>query len=269
MEMNVDHIDLPPSWEWKYSRFVQALVAPKDYEEAFHVAMTRTALVLNREQALMKQLCLPRYQLGWYREAACWLRVIVEEQGAEIFKEVFQTRVSFWATIPCVKSSKGQFFLKSPAVSTEITTTRAIQEIMPERTLEVVGVSEQLGSFISKEFETVYFRKEDDERTLRFAMVQELASMQLASIQHKDVLRAAGCTFLDPEELIAEMDDWIADASLWEDIPAMRGCLRDLAPQLKTRLQRLQEYNVPLTLTHGDFSFRNVGFRRNKNGEKR
>lgn len=268
LEKHVDHIDLPPGWDWKHVGFVHSLEAPKEYDRAFEKSMIQTGALMIREPSLMRELSQPRHQQGWIRRAGLWLKDVAMEQGATVENVVCQVRVSPCSTILSVKSTSGRFFLKSPNDGpTEIKITVAIQQIMPDRTLEVVGVSEELNSFVSKEFETVYERK-DEESRLHFMMVRELASLQLASVEHKEALMATECPLLGPEELILELDEWLADAGLWTATPPIMKSLEKLAPHMKELLLGLQDYNIPLTLTHGDFARRNVGFKKSSQDEQ-
>ncbi len=74
-----------------------------------------------------------------------------------------------------------------------------------------------------------------------------------------------------PDELAYEMDNtWVMEnerlsQNLWGRIKTMARSF----PLLKAQLESLKKYNIPLALTHGDFSRRNVGFCADKKGKEK
>ena len=139
---------------------------------------------------------------------------------------------------------------------------------MPERTLDVVCVSRELGSFVSKEFEHAYIRDEDD-KSLLPASLKALGEVQRESLRHREKLIRAGCVSLGVRELITEIDFWMDDELLRKEMRYLMSTAVKFAPVVKARLMKLQDFNVPLTLTHGDFSKRNVGFKKGAAGEEK
>ena len=152
-----------------------------------------TVKVLTKNKSLMQQLWEPRHQRGWYGKASKWLTEQVEQDGGRVEGNVSQCAMTFASTILQVESTKGRYFLKAPAAgSDEIKVTHTVQKLMPERTLDVVGISEELGSFVSRELRLLLNRQES-EAILRGAGLKMLVDFQLESIKYVSMLKKVEC----------------------------------------------------------------------------
>lgn len=261
---------LPDSWEWKDVQFLATLSADKDYDDAFDSMVAHAVKFLQEDLPKAKDCWQPRHQMGWHKNATEWLTEIVKNQGETPLDPITQFRMNISSTLLKARCADGRaFFLKAPtAGSNEIQITKAVYDLMPQRTLELVDVSTPLGSFVAKEFDTVY-RQSEDRRAMSRIMLKALVEMQLESIQHRTGLINRGCPLLGIPELEKAIDTMAHDEDLTAKKPVMMKMVQEGVPKVKELLNSLKQYNIPLTLTHGDFGKRNVGFVTDADGGRR
>ncbi len=193
LECHVESFVLPDGFAWKNSSFVREAQAPSKFDDFFERARPLTCRVLDKDESLMKELWQPHHQLGWHAKASKWLMKCAKKKWRHVTGIVEQHRMNITSTILKVDSDKGGFFLKAPtAGSDEIQTTRAIVKVMPQHTLDVVDICEELDYFVMRKV-GLWPNRSDMEMQLLSEAVKALAEMQLASVELTESLIENGC----------------------------------------------------------------------------
>ncbi|KAI0566459.1 Aminoglycoside phosphotransferase [Gracilaria domingensis] len=262
VEPHIEIQQLPNNCQWKDAQFVSSIKADESYDTALHVVIERVNAVLTRDESLFRLLREPRHQMGWHSKVCRWLTALVEDNGSAVRSEVIQVKVGPSCNTLKVNSSDGWFYLKAPHGDTsEIVITSSIATLFPEFTIQMLGVSMEHKAFVTREFQ------EEEDFEVQDAL-KTLAALQQASIASKDHLIKTGCPVRGPREMLAAVRKWSSDPKYIERGYKQRE-LKRLIPSLAKMLTRLQEFNLPLTLTHGDFAMRNIGFKTDPRGKKR
>lgn len=247
---------LPKRWDWKDTSFIATLISADELD--IHLLSKRAVQFLEDEVCDTENLWQPRHQLGWFSKASAWLKETVEANGGELTDRVRQVQASLTSTVLKAVSTNGTFYLKAPSVgANELEMTQALLRLMPEYILQVVAFSAELGSFISKEFdELLDTDDEEEDEAIGKSMLTALGDMQLASLKFKEDLIESGFPLLGIPQLIDEIENLEDNKHL--DGSFQTG-LREISPLLIAQLRKLEVYNIPLVVTHGDFSVSNCG----------
>ncbi|KAI0565208.1 Aminoglycoside phosphotransferase [Gracilaria domingensis] len=241
---------------WQDCSFVQALNT-SDNDSLIGVTV-RVVEFLEKEILVLRSIWQPRHQLGWHKMACEWLQRVAEDDNAHVFGPVVQCRMNCMSTILRVSSDKGAYFLKSPVFGTnELQITQAISRVLPSMTLTVVGMSDELASFASREFIPLENRSEEQALQL---LINCLGSLHKASLEQKERLVREGCVVLDSSALLTELRRWRDDPR--GNLCALMSDFESIIPLVEARLRDLDEYDIPLTLTHGDVSISNAGLKK-------
>lgn len=269
VEPQVPLVDLPVSWGWKDETFLWSLLGKETDDQSFEYIIKRAVTFLSQDLDSIVYNWQPRFQPGWYKKACTWLEKVVQAEGHTTEGPVEQVRMTIASTVMKAKCSNGdEYYLKAPLRIEEIKLTKTIEEILPLWTVQTVAESKSLHCFVSKGFETAN-RRDPEAEEVSSDMIRALGEMQIASLRHTDSLVEQGCPLLGVPQLIADLDELIFGEVLPVKRPSMVRNARSWAPEIYSLLRILEEYNIPLTLTHGDFSKGNVGFIRNSDGTER
>lgn len=255
-QISLSDLSLKPHVAWKDASFVASLLKSSDgcmeNRSALEVALT----YMRTWPDHMAKHCDPRYQFGWFDASARWLRAEVARHGATPTGPIVQEHISSTSTLLSLACSTGTFYLKSPAVGCEeATITAAVAALFPEDTVDVLGTSKELHSFIMHGFDHVDLKRSHDE-----AFVRKLGHLQLQSLQHLDTLKAAGCEERGPDEIAEKLREWANDDSerMRNIFGVTLSTFKERVPLVVALCLHLRTYNIPLTLVHGDFAKHNA-----------
>ena len=264
--------ELPCGWEWQDVEFLRAHESSfsRDTDSVVDDCgpeiVKRVTKFLEKDLTGMTTLWQPRFRYGWHDKALTWMKAVIASDGGEARGKFRQYRFDGACTILTVETNSGKYFLKgTDSGSGEVDMTACVSKVMPDRTLDVVSVSNELQSVISRELNVL---KDCDQSITKEECLTFLGRLQLDSLHHLEKLEAGGFQVLGPRELCNAVDSWIVDEDLIEGQPYLMGVYAELAPKLKAEVERLQEYNIPLTITHGDFASRNLGLKKGRDGSQ-
>ncbi len=154
LDCNIDMstLKLPENYKWQDSEFVKGISVPEKYDENIEWMLKKTAQVLDKDEWITKMLWQPQHQTGWFAKASKWLEECVRMDGAKVVGRVSVFRVWEASSILTVNSDKGYYFLKAVcAGSNELVKTVTISKLFENLTVDVMGVCEELGSFVTRE----------------------------------------------------------------------------------------------------------------------
>ncbi|CDF33331.1 unnamed protein product [Chondrus crispus] len=263
---------LPCGWEWQDVEFLRAhdisfsRDTDSDVDDRGPKIVKRVTQFLEKDLTSMTALWQPRFRYGWHEKALTWMKAVIASDGGEVGDKFRQYRFDPACTILTVETNIGKYFLKgTDPGSGEVDMTACVSKLMPDRTLDVVSVSNELQSVISRELNVM---KDCDQSITKKECLRFLGRLQLDSLHHLEKLEAGGFQVRGPRELCNAVDSWIVDEDLFEDQDYLMGVYAKFAPKLKAEIERLQEYSIPLTLTHGDFASRNLGLKKGGDGSQ-
>lgn len=256
VESHIDAFDLPENAAWKDATFVSSLLEVQPEKRTLHACLDVVLNCMQPESSILASLRSPRDQYGWFRKAANLLTSAVSSEGAKVSGSVIQEHVSLTSTLLKVDSSDGWFFLKAPALGcNEVTITSTVASLFPQSTPEVVTTCDDLNCIVLKEFTEIQMEDTDIGD-----MARKLGHMQLQSMQHLSKLRDGGCPVRGPADIAMKIDEWTREKGTGQIFNSLHGMFRNIAPELKRLCSQLDNYRIPLTLVHGDFSLQNATF---------
>ena len=243
-------IDLPEGAHWKDASFMPSAFPNRD-DSTVRFIVGRLEACLDDSREFLESLSDERYRPGWFERASRFVVELTACQGEIIEDRVFQRHVTPTSTILQLNSSKGCFFLKSPTTGcNETRTTAIVAELFPDVCPDIVGISEELKCFVSREF--------DDETPVdtRDAVIT-LGKLQLDSINHIGCLKEAGCPMHNLREIAKVANKWPEDLRKFE---LNSDPLTSLLPVIEELCEEAKEFRIPVTLVHGDFATSNVAY---------
>ncbi|MFI7606363.1 phosphotransferase [Micromonospora sp. NPDC049366] len=195
------------------------------------------------------------YRPGWFAAACAWLDETLAERGAGRTGPVAQIRHWTTSTVLRAPTTDGAVFLKAslPVLADEPRVIAELARSWPRAVPEVLADSPRRGWWLSADFGAQPPARDGG------AALRMLARMQTATVDRTDPLRAAGVPRLTLDDLAARAPAVTRRAELWG---ARGGAnLTGVAMWLQDRCAELDEFDLPLTLVHGDLHPGNVADR--------
>ena len=249
--------NLSTDCSWHDVKFLNGLLekAPRG-EDKFDCLKTVIGVLQSPEQ-FISSLREPRHKYGWHERASQWLCSVAEEDGASQLVQVTQHSMGPTSTILEAKYKNGSYFLKSPVFGTqEIEITEKVCKLFPGNTAVFLDKSYDLHSFVSRGF--VHTRISEDDAP-KIAM--EMGSLQVSSIDYVADLESAGFRRRGPLELYEACEEWMSSPITERAFLGRIGELQEAIPKLKELCLKLEDYNIPLTLVHGDLVPHNATYK--------
>lgn len=258
MENHTTNFDLPQMASWKTAQFLSSLLEGQNLTDDCRACFEDIFYYLTHPEAFETSLTDQRYQFGWYDRALSWFNKVIFTEGHEgNLRNVVQHQVVATSTVIRLDAEEGSFYLKAPAVGLkEVSITRKIAQLFPALSPEIVDVSPELNSFVSASF----FKMRIDESQYR-EMVFTLATVQLGSINVLGELESSGCEVRTPRQMVMKLEEWKDDMQVREVLGDLYSKYVVFVPRISQLLNRLDSFNLPLTVVHGDFSDGNIAFR--------
>lgn len=190
---------------------------------------------------------------GWYPKISNWMVDLADRMSMTGIKT--PTQVQTWARSSTMRleTDDGNLFFKAVPqfFSYEPVITRVLSIRYPDRAPDVRAVHVENGWMLMREFQgetlTHIENIENWERAIK-----EFARMQIDMVSNTQSLVALGVPDRNIDYLASQVERLMNDlpASLTED---EKYKLRMMSSTLRSMCFELAEFNIPLTLTHGDF----------------
>ncbi|MFI6263562.1 phosphotransferase [Micromonospora sp. NPDC051006] len=201
----------------------------------------------------------PWYRAGWLAAATDWCDTALAERGVRRTGPAAQIRHWTTSTVLRVPTTGGAVFLKAslPHLAAEARVVTELARWWPRAVPEVLAHSSAHGWWLSADFGAQPPARDGS------AALRTLARMQTASIERTDSLRAAGAPLSTLDDLAARVPTLTRRGELWDAARAGadRAALTGVAMWLQDRCAELDEFELPLTLAHGDLHPGNVADR--------
>ncbi|MEM9954820.1 MAG: phosphotransferase [Chloroflexota bacterium] len=189
----------------------------------------------------------------WYRQVADWMVDLADRMSMTDIQIPKQMRVWARSATMRLKTEQGALIFKAVPefFSYEPVVTRVLSIRYPDRAPDVKAVHVDKGWMLMSEVEGSTLTHIDDVKIWERA-VKEFARMQVDLISNTQSLVALGV----PDRNVDYLGSQIS--RLMRNLPDVltddeRTKLQQLAPTLRSMCHELSEFNIPLTLTHGDF----------------
>lgn len=259
MDGSVEDLTLPRYAEWKDIRFLSSLSIDSqsshfgsDIERIFEVAVR----YMETTAASTMLLLDPRHRPQWFRKAKTFFLSVLSSDGVKTWGPVSQEHVSSTSTLLRVNSNRGPYYLKSPALGSQETPISVeLSSLFPRNTPKVVGTCTELNCFAMKGFTHVDLEEKDALR-----VVETLGNIQLQSVQYKDRFRKIGCKVRDLQGLLEKVKQWANGEGIFYGCHQQVEEMRQLVPIVTDMCKRLEEFNIPYTLVHGDVALSNATY---------
>lgn len=253
---DVKNFKLPANAEWKDSHDVTVLLESIEDREPLRQVMETVLKCLQSKSSILLFISDSRHRRGWFRKANAFLVSALSLDGAVVSGRVIQQHMSSTSTLLKVKSSQGWYYLKEPALGCmEVATTAKIASLFPESSPTILRTCDELNCFVSKGFTHVPLDNKDIP-----SLVQKLGSIQLKSLEHLEALQEAGCPCRDLQALANKIKCWVSGEGVVAFHGEALGQPRFMAPILIDMCHRLDNFNIPLTLVHGDLALSNATY---------
>ena len=212
-----------------------------------------------REQALLQQLpaddapdTLPWMRKGWFQQAEATLNDIAERMDMLPIAPVRQQLHSNRACVLSVETSAGVLTFKAvpEAFSYEPVITRVLSLRYPGRTPDVRAVNIEQGWMLMRGLQGELLQSQADILPWRDAM-RHFAEMQIDLSRNTAALIALGLADRHVDQIASQIDHLLYDlpATLAPDVAeGLRGAGR----HLRNLCFDLLDYQIPLSLVHGD-----------------
>lgn len=189
---------------------------------------------------------------GWYPKISHWMIDLADRMSLTEIEAPTQVRSWARSATMKIKTKEETLYLKAVPhfFSYEPVITRVLSIRYPERAPDVRAVHVENGWMLMREFEGTPLTHIDDIEVWKRA-VKEFARLQIDLIKNTQSLVALGVPDRNVDYLASQITRLMQDLpnSLTEDEKIQ---LQRFAPTLRGMCHELAEYNIPLTLTHGD-----------------
>lgn len=208
---------------------------------------------------------VPWSRAGWFSTAAAWIGQEMERLEIQATGPVEQVRA--WARSCTLRAptSQGWLYFKAvpPHFASEPIITRILEQRHPGSIPQVLAMDVDKGWMLMRDFGGRPLNLVPDIAHWETALAH-YAEIQRDIAQHVAALVAIGCPDRPVDQLVAQIDRFLGDrAALLPGTPddlteAEAAELAGCAHTLKVLCYDLLEYQVPLSLEHGDFWAGNV-----------
>ena len=216
------------------------------------------------EQGVIPPLRAPNARSGWRQAAERWIESQVMALGYPLTGPIIQIKNWFLSCILCAPTTQGKVYFKasnrSPLMVNEAQITQALARLFPAALPAPLAIAPAQDWMLLADFGQELGWQAPVET--REAVLQAFARLQIATATRIDELLAMGCIDRRLPILAAQVDPLLTDSAMLAYVDAeQQAQLRAAAPILKALCARLDQYNVPATLVHGDMHMSNVAAR--------
>ena len=208
----------------------------------------------------------PWTQTGWWRQVLPWIDAQLAYQGRTRLGPPRQIRTSQLSSVSQMSTDGGEVYFKAvPAYfRLEMRLTPWLERHFPTRIPRALGVDPARGWMLLSEFEGAPLGAQTSLEAVQQAL-RDYAELQIACIPHLEALRSLGV----PDHPLERLSEQI-HALLYDDFtlhrPGARQFLtgeqierlRGFELELERRVARLEAFDLPNTLEHGDLWQNNV-----------
>lgn len=257
-ECHLKHLPLPRHAAWKKSSFLTSLLQNSEISDDSRFCIEDVLRYLREPQSLVSVCVDQRYKYGWYERAATWfLSSVFGEGRSGLRRSIVQEQVIATSTVMRVDTNRGAFYLKAPALGlNEVSITTKIVSLFPDSSPTIIATSTELNCFIARGFHKV-----DLDESRYAELVKKLAYFQFGSLNFIEDLKEAGCDVRSPRRMAERLQEWAGDRDMERTFNDMFPKYRSYVPVFVELLGKLNAFNLPLTLVHGDFSNGNAAFK--------
>lgn len=201
---------------------------------------------------------VPWGRRGWFREAAKWVEGELGRLGLEALGPVQQMRAWVRSCTLYVETSGGRVYFKAvPGLfSYEPVITRVLAQRHPGRAPQVLAINQRNAWMMTRDFGGTPLTEIEQPEVWAQAL-RDYARIQIDLTQHTQGLVALGCPDRHVDRLAAQIDYLLADLPP-EVPPAMQQSLGEALGWMRNMCWDLADFNVPLSLTHGDLWAGNI-----------
>jgi aminoglycoside phosphotransferase len=190
---------------------------------------------------------------GWFSKVGDWMADLADRMAMNNIGKPEQMRV--WARSAAIRlvTGDGTLYLKAvpSAFSYEPVITRVLSIRYPNQTPDVRAVHVDNGWMLMRDFGGKSLSQIDDIDVWKKA-VRQFAKMQMDMVGNTQSLVALGVPDRNVDYLSSQIDRLMVD--LPDTLSHIEKVdLRRIASTLKAMAMELVEFNVPLSITHGDF----------------
>lgn len=196
-------------------------------------------------------------RIGWYSRAEAWIREQLHQLAVEV-KSIKQLRSWVRSCVMRVETDDGNYYFKAvPGMfSYEPVITRVLYLRHPRNTPEVVAVDVENAWLLMREFEGTPLNRIIDLSLWENAL-KTFAEIQIDLVPRTQNLIGLGFPDRHVDQMISQLDHLLADLPDYlqdEEVRELEG-YRDTIRQM---CWDLMDYELPLSLGHGDFWSGNV-----------
>lgn len=257
-ECHLEQLRLPQHAAWKNYLFLSSLLDDSCRAEDSRMCIQDVMRYLREPRSLISACTDPRYQYGWYDRAVAWfLSSVSGRDWKSSGTMVLQEQVIATSTVMRADMNGARFYLKAPALGlNEVSITAKIASLFPNSSPSIIATSTELNCFIARGFHKV-----DLDESRYAELVKKLAYFQFESLNFIEELKRAGCDVRSPKRMAKKLQEWSSDRDMERMFKDLFSDFKSYVPIFVELLGRLNAFNVPLTLVHGDFSGGNAGFK--------
>lgn len=202
---------------------------------------------------------------GWFRTAAVWIHTQLKKLGVTPISPIEQVQVWARSCTLRVDTTEGRFYFKAvhPLFAVEPVLTRVLAKRYPDNLPQVVAVDGARGWMLVRDFGGERL-DECQDITQWEAALRSFARLQVDMVSHTGSVIAMGCHDRQVDNLTIQLDRLLVDkAALFPGSEADLSAaeyqrLVALAPRLRSMAYALMDFNVPLSLEHGDLWSRHI-----------
>lgn len=192
----------------------------------------------------------PWYRPGWYARAVDWLDATLAAQGVRRTGPAAQIRHWTTSCVLCAPTTAGRVFLKAglPHLAHEPRLIAHLARTWPDVVPRVLGDSPEDGWWLSADFGAQPPARDAT------AALRTLARVQAGTVGRTDPLNELGCPTLTLDDLAARVPALLRRPRLWQPAGEPdRARLTRVGMWLQDRCAELDDFDLPLSLVHGDF----------------
>ncbi|WP_105188196.1 phosphotransferase [Pseudoalteromonas sp. T1lg48] len=197
----------------------------------------------------------------WLERVQSWTNQNLAKLGLEPLGKL--QKVSGWALGQIFKqnTNEGLCFFKAaaflPMFSNESQLCAKLSELMPEYVPQTICSSSEQQWMITRDFGGGL--PEDADNSLWSKAFQRLARLQRHSTKHLDELLQSGCLLRRIADLPEQLSDALNDSEITQDLADDFRINKDgIVLKVKLAVEKLESFDLPDTLVHGDLHIENI-----------
>ncbi|GAA2216655.1 phosphotransferase family protein [Micromonospora olivasterospora] len=198
------------------------------------------------------------FRPGWHARAVDWVDATLAAQGARRTGPVAQIRHWTTSSVLCAPTSAGRVFLKAglPHLAHEPRLIGHLARTWLDAVPQVLAASPEDGWWLSADFGAQPPVRD------AAAALRMLARIQVGTVGRPAPLREAGCPTRTLDDLAGRVPALLRRPELWQPSGTPdRARLTRVGLWLQDRCAELDDFDLPLSLVHGDFHQHNAADR--------